>query len=164
MNKSVAFLILSIIGLGGLSPALAKKIVKAGDKVLVHYTGRLSDGRIFDSSAGKEPLQFTVGEGSMLADFEDAVLGLSSGETRTVAIPAAKAYGEFDETKVVGFERSHMPEGTQVGQYLFLRMSDSNVPVKVVEITDEKMFIDGNHLLAGKDLSFDIQLVGFAKK
>jgi peptidylprolyl isomerase len=137
---------------------------KNGDTVAVHYTGSLADGTIFDTSREREPLTFTVGEGQVIAGFNDAVFGMNEGEsvTVTVTIPAADAYGEYNEQFVISVPPSDIPEeiGVEVGMDLQLHQEDGGaIPVRVTEVTEEFVTLDANHPLAGQDLTFEIQLV-----
>lgn len=136
--------------------------VKNGDKVKVHYHGRLTNGETFDSSAGREPLEFTVGAGQMIKGFDNGVLGMKSGEKKTVEIPSADAYGTRDERMIIRFSNDQLPEGMepQVGDELMLSDSTGqSFPVVVAGIEDEAVILDANHRLAGEDLVFDIELV-----
>ncbi len=133
-----------------------------GDTVKVHYTGTLDDGTVFDSSRQRGPLEFTLGEGQILPKFEQAVTGLEPGQSAQTKIPAAEAYGERQEDRVVEFPREKLPEGMepQVGQKL--QMQGEGGQTTVVTVTDtsaEKIILDANHPLAGQDLSFEIELV-----
>ena len=136
-----------------------------GDKVRVHYTGRLKDGTQFDSSAGREPLEFEVGAGMMIKGFDAAVNGMAVGQKVTVEIPAAEAYGESNPEMIIDVPRTNLPPdlNPQVGQQLGMTQPNGQqVPVKVKEVHDDKIVIDANHDLAGKDLVFDIELVEIA--
>jgi len=138
--------------------------VKNGDKVRVHYTGRLDDGTQFDSSSGSDPLEFVFGAGEVIAGFEDAVLDMSPGDKETVTIPADKAYGPYREEMVLAAPRSEIPTelDPQVGQQLQLQLQNSGgeaLPVVVTKVTDDTVTLDGNHPLAGKALTFDLELV-----
>jgi peptidylprolyl isomerase len=132
-----------------------------GDRVRVHYTGRLKDGNVFDSSKGREPLEFQVGGGMMIAGFDKAVNGMAVGDQKTVEIPSDEAYGARREEMVLDVPRQQVPEGVnpEVGQQLALNNGGQQVPVVVKEVTDEKIVLDANHPLAGQDLVFDIELV-----
>ena len=134
---------------------------KPGDTVQVHYTGTLDDGSEFDSSRGREPLTFTVGGGQMIAGFDAAVVGMQVGEQKTVRIPAAEAYGEPREALVARVPRAQIPPSLdpQVGQRFQLGRGQEAVPVVVVEVTPEYVVLDGNHPLAGQDLTFALELV-----
>ncbi len=138
---------------------------KAGDKVKVHYTGRLKDGTQFDSSAGRAPLEFEVGAGMMIKGFDAAVNGMAVGEKVTAEIPAADAYGEANPQLIIDVPRTNLPPDLNptVGQQLGMTQPNGQqVPVKIKEVHDDKVVIDANHDLAGKDLIFDIELVEIA--
>ena len=135
---------------------------KQGDTVKVHYTGKLEDGTVFDSSEGREPLEFTLGEGMLIPGFEQIVEGMSPGETRTGQISAEQAYGEHDDQMVLEVARESMPEDIEpeVGQELEIQHEGGqSFPVVITEVTDEVVTLDGNHPLAGKDLTFQIELL-----
>jgi len=136
--------------------------VKDGDKVKVDYTLTLDDGTEVDSSAGGEPLEFQMGTGAVISGFEEAVLGMTVGQTKKVKIAPANGYGERDETLVQIYERSKLPEGLdpEVGMYLqAYRVDGSTIPVRIVAFNDTTVTVDGNHQLAGQNLNFVITLV-----
>ncbi len=133
-----------------------------GDTVRIHYTGRLDDGTVFDTSEGREPLEFTLGSGQVIPGFEKAVEGMEAGEEKTFTIPADEAYGPHQEDLVLKVPREHLPEGLepQVGQMLQMQTADGQVfQVKVMEVAEDHMVLDANHPLAGQDLTFDIEVV-----
>lgn len=135
---------------------------KIGDTVKVHYTGRLDDGTIFDSSINREPLQFTIGEGQIIPGFEQAIIGMSPGESKTTRIPMDEAYGPHRKEMVVVVSREQIPAelNPEVGQQLQVRQPDGRAMIVVVtEVSESSVTLDANHPLAGKDLTFDIQLV-----
>jgi peptidylprolyl isomerase len=135
---------------------------KQGDTVKVHYTGKLKDGTIFDSSQGREPLQFTIGAGQVIPGFEEAVTGMAPQESKTANIPADKAYGQRHEEMVMEVPREQVPPDLQpeVGQRLQVGMqSGQPVVVTITEVGETSITLDANPPLAGKDLIFDIQLV-----
>jgi peptidylprolyl isomerase len=137
-------------------------IVKSGDQVAVHYTGRLTNGEVFDSSQGREPLAFTVGAGQMIAGFDAGVVGMSIGEEKSISIPAADAYGEWEEENTIAFPKENLPADLQIekGMQLTMRSQDGHpFPVTVFDIQEETVILDANHMLAGKELIFDIQMV-----
>ncbi|MCK9594162.1 MAG: peptidylprolyl isomerase [Candidatus Omnitrophica bacterium] len=136
-------------------------LAKLGDKVKVHYTGKLEDGRIFDDSLKREPLEFKIGEKHLLEDFEQAVIGMKAGEWKTIKIPADRAYGQPRQEMFLALDRDQLPKDLKlsVGQQLQISQ-DENMPliVTVNEIAETKVVVDANHPLAGKDLVFDITL------
>lgn len=131
------------------------RVAQDGDRVEVHYHGTLDDGEVFDSSRERSPLPFVVGSGGVIQGFDDAVRGLAVGESVTVRIPPDEAYGEVDETRIVQFPIDQAPEGLKVGD----QVSVSGAPATVTEVTDETVTVDANHALAGKALTFEIELV-----
>lgn len=135
---------------------------KQGDKVQVHYTGTLKDGTQFDSSAGGEPLEFTLGAGQLIPGFESAVAEMSVGESRTVTIVAAEAYGpRYDELQQQ-VPRSAIPDSIELSEGLALQgQAPDGHPMRytVVEFSEETVTLDGNHPLAGHDLIFELELV-----
>ncbi|HAJ64940.1 MAG TPA: peptidylprolyl isomerase [Cyanobacteria bacterium UBA8543] len=135
---------------------------KPGDTVKIHYTGKLDDGTVFDSSVSREPLEFTLSGGQVIPGFDQAVVGMSPGETKTQKIPMDQAYGPYREEMVVEIAREQMPPDLQpeVGQQLQIQQANGQtVPVMVTVVTDSTVTLDANHPLAGEDLTFDIQLV-----
>jgi len=150
--------------LGATAKRKAECMAKAkrGDTVKVHYTGRLEDGTVFDSSIDRKPYEFTIGESGIIPGFEQAVLGMTPGETKTTKIPAAKAYGPRRKNMIVVVDRTQIPAHlkVEIGQRLQINQADGQrVPVKVVKVTQSKVTLDANHPLAGEDLTFDIELV-----
>jgi peptidylprolyl isomerase len=136
--------------------------VKAGDKVRVHYTGKLTNGEQFDSSVGREPLEFTVGAGQMIKGFDDAMPGMSLGEKKTVNIAPEDAYGERSEEAIIEFPKENVPPDMKLEPGMPLTLSNQAgqpVPVIVKEIKDDVIVLDANHFLAGEELVFDIELV-----
>lgn len=134
---------------------------KSGDKVSVHYTGTLEDGSTFDSSEGREPLEFTVGAGEVIPGFDVAVSDLEVGDSKTVTIPAAEAYGEQDPEAMRAVPREMFgDEEPQVGWMVELGTPDGQrIAAMVTEVGDDEVLLDFNHPLAGKDLTFEITLV-----
>jgi len=136
--------------------------VKKGDIVNVHYTGKLEDGTVFDSSAGGAPLEFKMGEGEFLKGLEDGVLGMETGEEKTIRIPAEEGYGVYMKEKVFEFAKDRAPENfnPEIGQELQMYRADGMpITVKVIGKTENGFMMDCNHPLAGKNLIFDIKLV-----
>lgn len=136
--------------------------VKNGDTVKVHYTGKLTSGEQFDSSAGREPLEFTVGGGQMIKGFDAAMPGMSVGDKKTINIPAADGYGEKDPSAVIEFPKENVPAEMKLEIGMQLTLSDPNgnpFPVVVTEMREDVVVLDANHFLAGEELVFDIELV-----
>lgn len=138
---------------------------KSGDTVRIHYTGTLADGSTFDSSQGREPLEFKLGTGQVIAGFDAAVDGMNVGEEKTVEIEAEKAYGAHNPDALQAFPREKIPENIplEIGTQLQLQSSQGNpMMVTVCEVTETEVILDANHPLAGKDLTFQIELVEIA--
>jgi peptidylprolyl isomerase len=134
--------------------------VRNGDVVRVHYTAKLTDGTEFDSSAGQDPLEFTVGAGQIIAGLDSRIDGMAVGEKSTVTIPADEGYGPRDEAQVQTVPRSAVPEDTKVGSRLQANTQDGRkIPLTVVQLDEERATVDANHPLAGKDLVFDIEVL-----
>jgi peptidylprolyl isomerase len=135
--------------------------VKDGNTVRVHYTGTFSDGEVFDSSREREPLEFTIGDGSLIPGFEDALLGHNAGDRFTVTIPADEAYGEHLEELLMEVPVSEVPEDIkpEVGMMLQIATDDGDMEVQIVEVNDKVVVLDANHPLAGEDLTFDIEVI-----
>jgi len=140
--------------------------VKDGDVVRVHYTGKLTNGEQFDSSTGREPLEFTVGAGQMIKGFDAAMPGMKVGEKKTINILPEDAYGVKDEQAIIEFPKENIPKDMkpEVGMQLQLRNENGQpFPVTIAEIKDDIIVLDANHSLAGKELVFDIELVEILK-
>lgn len=138
---------------------------KKGDQVKVHYTGTLEDGTTFDSSEGRDPLAFEIGAGMMIPGFDAAVNGMNIGDKVTIDIPSAEAYGEAQKELIIDVPKDQVPADMkpEVGQALSVNQPNGQpMPVVVLEVTDEKIVLDANHPLAGKDLKFAIELVEIA--
>lgn len=138
---------------------------KNGDKVLINYVGKFADGRVFDSTDGREAFEFTVGAGTVIPGFERAVVGMKPGDSKSETIPANEAYGPHRGDLVVDVERVHLPDDIElgVGQRLQVQTPEGHATeVVVVGISNGHVTLDGNHPLAGKDLIFDIELVEIA--
>lgn len=135
---------------------------KQGDTVHVHYRGTLDDGSEFDSSAGGDPISFTLGSGEVIPGFEQAIQGMSAGDKKTQHIPANEAYGEHREELVFKVGRDQIPPGSdvEVGDMLRVGFPDgTSAAVQVKEMDDESVTLDANHPLAGKALTFELELV-----
>ncbi len=136
--------------------------VKKGDKIKVHYHGKLTDGTTFDSSEGREPLEVTAGVGQVIQGFDEALIDMAIGQKKTVNIPVVMGYGDRLEDMIMEFPITEFPPemNPEVGMELQMGDNSGNVfPVVVLEVREETVVLDGNHPLAGKDLVFDIELV-----
>lgn len=135
--------------------------VKPGDKVKVHYHGRLNDGSTFDSSEGREPLEFEAGSGSVIPGFDKGVIGMEAGEKKTINIPVEEAYGPRQEDLLMEFPLDRFPPDVKPEPGMSFNMSNGSqsFPVVVTEVKDDVVILDANHPLAGEDLTFDIELV-----
>lgn len=135
---------------------------KKGDKVKVHYHGKLTTGETFDSSEGRDPLPFEIGSGMVIKGFDDGVTGMAVGDKKTITIPADEAYGPVNPDMIIEMPKDRLPQDMEVEIGMPLVMSDpqgQQFQVSVKEITDDKIVLDANHPLAGKDLVFDLELV-----
>ena len=138
---------------------------KSGDKVKIHYSGTLDDGTQFDSSAGREPLEFDIGSGQVIPGFEKAVEGMAVGDSKSFSIPPEEAYGPHHKELVQDVPNSALPEGMtpEVGMQLQGRGGDGNtMDFVITEVKEEAITVDGNHPLAGEALNFDVELVEIA--
>src|SRR3989344_1261730 len=132
-----------------------------GTKVQVHYTGTLNDGNVFDSSEGKEPLEFTIGSNQVIPGFENGIKEMKLNEEKNIKIKPNEAYGERDEKMVVSIPRDKFPPEVQVGGHLLLKGHDGQrIPAKINEVKGNEVIIDLNHPLAGKELNFRVKVVG----
>ena len=134
---------------------------KQGDTVYVHYKGSLEDGTLFDSSEGNDPISFTIGAGEVITGFEEAIVGMSEGDSKTERIVPARAYGDRRDELVFSVGRDQMPEGeVEVGDMLSVGFPDGRTAsVQIAELDDESVTLDANHPLAGKTLVFELELV-----
>lgn len=135
---------------------------KIGDTVRVHYTGKLDDGTVFDTSLGHEPLEFTIGDGRIIPGFEKAVIGMSPDESKTIKISYNDAYGPYFKEMVIVVSKSQFPPNInpEVGQQYQVPTPDGRILIfKVTDMNDDSVTLDANHPLAGKDLIFEIKLV-----
>jgi peptidylprolyl isomerase len=138
-----------------------------GDKVKVHYHGKLRSGETFDSSQGREPLEFTLGSGQVIKGFDEGVKGMQVGDKKTVEIPVADAYGEKNEEMLIEFPKNQFPPelNPEVGMQLMMNNGQGQqFPVNIVEVKEESVVLDANHPLAGQDLIFDLELVEIEPK
>jgi len=135
---------------------------KKDNVVKVHYTGKLDNGQVFDTSKDREPLEFKIGEGKLIPGFENGVVGMKLQESKTIKIPYAEAYGEKKPELLIEVKKQQLPDNLtpEIGMELVSRSQDGQEQiVKVAEIKDESVVIDANHPLAGEDLTFEIELV-----
>ena len=137
--------------------------VKKGDTIKVHYKGTLTDGSLFDSSEGKDPLEFTVGENMVIFGFDNGVMNMAIGEKKTLNIPSMEAYGAVNEDLVIEIPKAELPEElgeiTEGMQLNMVNQDGYEIPVEVIEIKEDAIVLDGNHPLAGMDLVFEVELV-----
>jgi FKBP-type peptidyl-prolyl cis-trans isomerase 2 len=137
-------------------------LVKENNTIKVNYTGKLSDGHVFDSSEGKEPLEFTLGKGQLISGFEKGVINMKLNEKKTISIPKEEAYGDIIKELILEVEKAQLPQEIkpEVGMGLVSKSQDGQeMNLVVVEVKNESIVVDGNHPLAGKDLIFDIEVV-----
>ncbi len=135
--------------------------VEKGKTVRMHYTGKLEDGTVFDTSEGKEPLEFVYGEGSIIPALERQLEGMEEGEKKEITVEAKDAYGEVDPSAVQQIPRSQLPDNIEpkVGMQLLAQTEAASIPVTIIDVDDETVTIDFNHPLAGKNLIFDVEIV-----
>jgi FKBP-type peptidyl-prolyl cis-trans isomerase 2 len=137
-------------------------MIDKGQKVKIHYTGTLDDGTKFDSSEGRDPLEFEMGAGMVIPGFETGVVDMAVGEKKSIHIPAVEAYGERREEMVMEFERSQLPEGMEPEVGMGLQMQGPQgqaIPVQITDVAETVVTIDANHPLADKNLNFELELV-----
>ena len=160
----VSMILLVVMLVTGCSSAIQQ--AKIGDTVKVHYTGRLQDGTVFDTSVGSEPLEFTLGQGQIIPGFEQAVIGMQVGESKTVTISVDQAYGPRRDDMILEVSRDELPDDLEptVGMQLQMNQGDGGIMiVTITEVSETTIKIDANHPLAGQDLTFDIELVDIGK-
>ena len=161
-SKPLIVAALVVIVLGFLIIGGSGKMIEKGNKVKIHYTGTLEDGTVFDSSEGKDPLEFEVGTGQVIAGFDEGVIGLKKGDKKTINIPADKAYGQYDEKRMGEYPRANVPKDMElkVGAKMFLQSPEGGVALATIkEIKDVVVVLDLNHPLAGKDLTFEVEVI-----
>jgi peptidylprolyl isomerase len=138
-----------------------------GDTVRVHYTGRLADGQVFDSSAGGEPLEFEIGTGQVIEGFDEGVRQMNIGDKKTIIIEADQAYGQRNDALIQQVSRGsiNLDAEPQVGMNLIMQLPDGNqIPITITEVTPDSITLDANHPLAGSQLTFEVELVGLKKQ
>ncbi len=139
--------------------------IKKGSKVKVYYTGKLKDGTVFESNLGQEPLQFVVGKGKVIKGFEKAVMGMSLGERKTVILKPAEAYGQTDPDLIWSVKAQELPEGTSreiETEVSFTDAAGNEIEGRISSIADDMVTIDGNHPLAGRNLTFELKIEGIS--
>ena len=136
-------------------------MVKIGDTVALHYKGTLNDGTIFDSSEGREPLEFEVGSGMVIKGFDDGVLGMKEGDKKSIHIKMEEAYGPSNEQMVFKFDKAGIPIDMplEIGGTINMHDGQQAVPVIVKEVNESFVILDANHPLAGLDLNFDLEMI-----
>ena len=165
LKKLYVVTLVIILGISSVTGCAGKEeiiMAENGDTVKVHYKGALEDGSVFDTSKGGEPLEFILGGGNMIAGFDKAVNGMQVGEIKTVTIPADEAYGPHRDDLVLVIERDKLPEDLKpgIGQQLEMSQPDGRtVTVVVTDVSEASITVDANHPMAGKDLTFEIELV-----
>lgn len=137
-------------------------MIENGSKVKVHYTGKLEDNNVFDSSMEREPLEFTVGQGQLIPGFEQGVMGMTTGDKKTIEIEPEQAYGPVREDLINEVPKENLPEGVEVGHMLQAQTEQGPINVKVIELNETTGKVDANHPLAGKKLIFDLEVVEVA--
>lgn len=138
-----------------------------GDKVKVHYHGKLRSGETFDSSNGREPLEFELGSGQVIKGFDEGIQGMQVGDKKTIEIPVADAYGEKQQEMIIEFPKDQFPPDMNPEAGMQLMMSNGSgqqFPVSIVEVKEETVVLDANHPLAGQELIFDLELVEITPK
>lgn len=134
-------------------------MIKKGSKVRVHYTGKLANGKVFDTSVEKDPLEVVVGQSGLIKGFEEGLMGMKEGEKKTIEITPEDAYGQLIEGRTQEVEKSILPEEIQVGMALQANGEVGTMVVTVKEIKEETVVLDANHPLAGKDLIFELEVL-----
>ncbi|MEI6891655.1 MAG: peptidylprolyl isomerase [Pontiella sp.] len=137
-------------------------MIEKGQQVKIHYTGTLEDGKQFDSSAGRDPLEFEMGAGMVIPGFEKGVADMAVGEKKNIYIPVAEAYGEVREELLMAFERAQLPDDLEPEIGMMLQMQGPQgqpMPVTITAVDDEKVTLDANHQLAGQNLNFELELI-----
>ena len=162
MKKNHLLIIFALLSAVLLMTSCAAGVAQGGNTVQVNYTGKLEDGTVFDSSEGKSPLEFKLGEGRIIPGFENAVLGMKVGEKKTINISADDAYGPYRPELSIEVPRAQLPSGSvpEVGQMLQSQLEDGTVMVvQITKVSEISVTVDANHPLAGKTLIFDIELL-----
>lgn len=154
--------VLSIFAVIGYERQIEMAQAKNGDTVKVHYNGKLDTGFLFDTSEGSDPLQFKIGSGNLISGFEEALIGMSPGEKKTVHIPPEKGYGLYRDDRVIKIDKKDLPEDIVPAEGMTLEICASNgvmVPVQITEIEGSTITLDANHPLSEQTLIFEIELL-----
>ena len=136
--------------------------VKHGDTIKVHYTGKLNNGEVFDSSRNREPLEFTVGERALIAGFEEGTIGMNIGDIKTITLPCDQAYGQKREELIVEIPLAELPEKIKPVKGLRMTLHQANgqtIPVTITGVSATAVTLDANHPLAGQELTFEIEIM-----
>lgn len=164
-NRNIGVIVIFLLGailISGCNATPNTAQAKNSNTVQVNYTGKLADGTVFDSSVGGKPLEFTLGAGQLIPGFEKAVLGMKIGEKKTITIPVNEAYGPHRDDLIFEVPREKLPSSMtpQVGQQLQSTQNNGSIiKATITKVTDTTVTVDANHPLAGKDLTFEIELV-----
>tara|TARA_R100000951_G_scaffold46127_1_gene39155 strand:+ start:347 stop:766 length:420 start_codon:yes stop_codon:yes gene_type:complete len=134
-------------------------MIKEGSKVKVHYTGKLEDGKVFDTSSDKDPIEVVLGEGTLIKGFENGLIGMKDGDKKTIEVEPKDAYGDYVEGRVQEVEKSKLPEDIKVGMVLQATSEAGSMVIQIKEIKDDTAILDANHPLAGRKLIFDLEVV-----
>lgn len=134
-------------------------MIKEGSKVKVHYTGKLEDGKVFDTSSDKDPIEVVLGEGTLIKGFESGLLGMNIGEKKTIEVEPKDAYGDYVEGRIQEVEKSKLPEDIKVGMVLQANSEAGSMVILIKEIKEDTAILDANHPLAGRKLIFDLDVV-----
>ena len=165
-HRNLSLILCLVLGLSLFPLSCAKKAVQEDSTVKVHYTGKLKDGSVFDSSTERGPMEVTLGQGKLIPGFENALIGMKAGEKKTVTIPVDQAYGPHREELVKEIDRGKLPpdQEPEVGQTLYSRGPEGRgIPLKILEVKEKTVILDANHPLAGQDLIFDLEVVEILK-
>lgn len=160
--KAAAMMIMILLSAALIFSACSEPQAKSGDTVQVNYKGTLDDGTVFDTSEGREPLEFKLGSGTVIEGFDKAVLGMKVGEKKSITVLANEAYGPYQEDLIIEIPRDQLAKDLvpKVGQHLQSTSTEGQtVVVTVTEVSDTSIKVDANHPLAGKDLTFELELV-----
>lgn len=134
-------------------------MIKEGSKVKVHYTGKLEDGKVFDTSNDNEPIEVVLGEGTLIKGFENGLIGMKDGDKKTIEIEPKEAYGEYIDGRIQEVEKTKLPEDIKVGMVLQATTEVGSMVITIKEIKEDTAILDANHPLAGRKLIFDLNVI-----